>query len=173
MTSLLPPRHTEHLADAAAVLDDLYDAGDAPALAWNLIQILEHRRQLGDLARQCEDFLIEIAPWSGGQVEFDGLPVMELRSGRVRKQWDTEAVVSSLRRHLLDPAGTGELPAPEVVEAVEEALAVCAAVLPLSPSNGPRVRALAPIVRSQGHDVDEFCESTPGRQTVQIHEGGR
>src|SRR5690606_40135306 len=36
------------------------------------------------------------------------------------KQWDCEAVTGALLRHVLDPEGTGQLPAPEVVERSEE-----------------------------------------------------
>lgn len=172
MTSLLSSRITDDLQAALARLEELIEAGDSDALAYNLTVITDAWRAMGDLRRAVEDALVEIAPWSGGIYEVDGLPLLELKGGTERKKWNWEALRPHLRRKVLDPEGTGTAPDAQTAAVVDAALDLMFEVAPLTGSNGPRVKAIGPLLREQERDVDEFCETKPGRSTVVIGGAG-
>lgn len=166
---ILEPSLHDDIAKAAALLDELVDAADYEAIAWNLHEVKTLQRALSDLVQLVEDTLIDIAPWTGDELLVDGLPVMQLRTGTERKAWRWDEVRPYLRRRLLDPDFTGEVD-PTVEAATDAALDLMFTVAPLTRSNGPRVKAIGPILRQFDRDVDEFCDLKPGRRTVQFHE---
>lgn len=156
----------------SAELNELFDAGDLEAIAFHFTYLRQSvAPAFSLLLSEAERFLIDAAPWSGDKWEVEGLPVLEVRRGKDRKQFRWDEVRPYLRRAVLDPEQSGELPAPEVVEAVDETLALLYAVAPLTGSNTPRVTQLAPILRGFDRDVDEFAEVKPGRVSIQIHGG--
>lgn len=168
MTEILPARFRTDLEAAMVALDELYEAADYDALAWNLVNIGTALRGLRDLHRAVEDALVEIAPWSGGVLEVDGLPLLERKGGADRKGWDWVPVRAEVRKALLDPKRNGgEVLTEEQAAAVDATLDLMFEVAPLTASNGPRVKAL----RNLRLDPDEFAEVKPGRVSVQIHGG--
>jgi hypothetical protein len=168
VTEILPARFRTDLEAAMVALDELYEAADYDALAWNLVNIGTALRGLRDLHRAVEDALVEIAPWSGGVLEVDGLPLLERKGGADRKAWRWDELRPELRKALLDPERNGgEVLTQEQVAAVDAAMDLLFAVAPLTASSGPRVKEL----RSLGLQPDEFCEVKAGRVSVQIHGG--
>lgn len=137
--------------------------GDLTELATLLHHLRNDIRHLQILARDIEAEVVDLMP--GKTAELDGLPVIEVRGGSIRKKWQSEDLVPVLIRKALDPDGTGELPTSPIdaAHAVADVLTACA---PFTPSMGWRVGAL----RDRGLDPDEWCESTPGRKTIQFHE---
>lgn len=168
MTALLPDARDD-LAAATKVYDELYDAADIDAIAWNYIDLIAVRKGLSDLIGVLEETLIECAPWTGDELVVEGLPVMERRYGAERKGWKWDELRTYFRRAVLDPEDSGEAPAPEVVEAVDGLLDLLYAVAPTTPSSDPRVRALRPLLNRYGVKVDEFCETKPGKVRIEIH----
>lgn len=170
MTALLPSIRDD-IEAATKTLDELYEAGDLPAIAWNLHDLVAVRKLFGDLLTATERIVIECAPWSGNEWQPDDLPVMQLRTGAIRKHWQWDELRTYLRRRILDPEDCGQFPSLEVIDAVDETLALMYQVAPLTGSTGPRVTAIAPLLKAYERDVDEFCEAKPGRVSVQIHGG--
>lgn len=126
------------------------DTGDVEELAHLHVALTKVRQQLGTICTLVEQALVDVMP--DKRIELDGLPPLERRQGTDRKAWDYEAVVSALARE----AG-GDLMA--LLEAIKE----CA---PMTPSMQWRVGAL----RKHGLDPDEFCSTSPGRVSIQVHE---
>lgn len=171
--SLVPTAATPdgivRLRRSLAVLDDqraaLAEAGDLDALASGLAQLEPILRDLRDLARAIEDDVARLMP--AKTVEVPGVGVLERRKGTDRRAWDWPSLLPLLIRAYVDPDGTGEMPdAGEVVARMRELIVD---VIGVTPSKGPRVRQL----RELGLDPDEWCESSPGRTSVQIHGGER
>lgn len=169
--SLVPTAATPdgivRLRRSLAVLDDqraaLAEAGDLDALAIGLAQLEPILRDLRDLARAIEDDVARLMP--AKTVEVPGLGMVERRRGTDRKSWDWEGLLPTLIRLVVDPDGTGEMP--DAGEVVSRMRALISEVIGVTPSKGPRVRQL----RELGLDPDEWCESSPGRVSVQIHGG--
>ena len=110
------------------------------------------------------------APWAiqpDKLLELPGLPVMERRRGSTRKQWDSDAVLSRVVRHSLDPEGTGEYPT-DPLEAVDRVVTGIKAAAPITPSMGWRVTALRSFMEND--ELDEYCSTEPGPVRVQVHE---
>ena len=142
------------------------DQDDYEALIELLVEVREWRRQLGDLEREIEGAAIEHLP--ARKVDVVGVGVVELRTGAKRKKWDSEALVSRLVRDALYDPATGEARHASVAESVDAAVAAVTACAPFTGSMGWRAGAL----RDHGIDPDEWCESAPGRKTIQIHGEG-
>lgn len=124
--------------------------GDVEELAHLHVTLTKANQQLATIRTLVEAALVDVMP--DKRIELDGLPPLERRQGTDRKGWDYEAVVSALARE-----AQGDLMA--LLEAIKE----CA---PMTPSMQWRVGAL----RKHGLDPDEFCTTSPGRQSIQIHE---
>jgi hypothetical protein len=169
VTELMPRTVATDIEAAMTALDELVDAGDYEAIAWNLLDLKATKRLLDDLTRETERWLAEIAPWSGGTLEVDGLPMLERKQGADRKRWRWDELRPILRRRVLDPEGTGEFDQ-ERAALVDEVMDLMFDVAPLTGSTGPRVTPLKPILAAAGRDLDEFCEAQPGRVSVVIHE---
>jgi hypothetical protein len=139
----------------------LAEVGDTPRLAFGLDRVRELRRILGDLERAIEG---DVATLMDGKTEtVDGLGTLERRKGTDRKAWQSDDLLRRLVRDAVDPEHTGEMPsASEVLDAVVSTVTECA---PITGSLGWRVTAL----KARGIDPDEWCESKPGRTSVQIH----
>lgn len=152
-------------ADLALVIETAEQTiadGDVEELARLHYALTTWVRDLRKIAADVEDRLAEVMP--DKLLELPDLPVMERRRGNVRKRWDSDAVLARVVRHSLDPEGTGEYPT-DPLDAVDRVVSGIKAAAPITPSMGWRVTALRPIL-----DPDEFCESEPGRVTVQIHQ---
>lgn len=153
----------------ALALDDLdpemqhaIDLGDVEELARLHLSLTESKRRLGVIASAVEQALFDVMP--DKRLELPGLPVMEKRSSKTRKDWQSAGLLDRLcDLATVDPA-TGEvLPVDRgYVDRLQALLLDCA---PFTSSMGWRVSAL----RSLGFDVDEWCSTGPGRSTVQIH----
>ena len=156
----------------ASETQELVEDGDLEALAWHYVNVVvPAKKMLGNLAGEVQRVLAEYGPWSGGVWQPEGLPVLEVHRGAERKKVQWDELRPLLRRRVLDPEDTGQLPDDAVIEAVDEAFALLYAVAPLTGSTKPRARALKPVLEHYGRTLDEFCETTPGRVSVQIHGG--
>ena len=157
------------LRQALAHVDDqrkaLAEAGDIDSLAhgWNQIRpLLADLRALteaieADLARLMPDKLHEVP----------GVGVLERRKGTDRKAWDWPELLPLLIHLYVDPDGTGEMP--DAGEVMERMKSLIVDVIGVVPSKGPKVTPL----KALGVPVDEYCESKPGRVSVQLHGGDK
>jgi hypothetical protein len=125
------------------------DDGDAEELARSFVALHDAKRRLDLIHRTLEEALAEALPF--GVTEIPGLPPVEKKQGRERTKWDPDAVIAALARR-----ARGDL------LTLLDDIKACA---PITPSMKWRVREL----RGRGIDPDEFCESLPGRLSVQIH----
>lgn len=141
---------------------ELAEAGDWESLGWGLDRLTEIHRQLSELVAAIESDVYELMPEKRGTI--DHLGTLEKKRGSNRKKWQSDRLVTRLVRAALDPEGTGELP-DSPYEAVDTVVSTLTACAPFTGSMGWRVTAL----KERGIDPDEWCESTPGRQSIQIH----
>lgn len=126
------------------------DTADVEELAHLHVAITKAAQRLATIRGAVETALAKVMP--DKRLELPGLPPIERRQGADRKGWDYEAVISALAREAAGDLG-----------ALLESLKECA---PFTPSMQWRVGAL----RAHGLDPDEFCETKPGRVTIQVHE---
>lgn len=152
------------LSDALEQLEvdvvDVCTEGDVETLARLHVQLAEDKHRLALCSRAVEERLAEVMP---KRVELDGLPVIERRQGATRKQWQSEDLLDLLlRRASFDDDGTLR-DSTEIRDRVRAELVAC---VPFTGSLGWRVTAL----KERDIDPDEWCESQPGRVSVQIHE---
>ena len=163
-----------HRAIAAlwARLDDIEDAICALCQQDRWIEAAELyaefeglRSAMGKRGPTLAETIAETMP--AQQVEVPGVGVMTRRRGTVRKAWDWPTLLPKAIRSYLDPDGTGEFPT-DPMTAVDRMRAMAEDVIGLTPSKQPRVGAL----RALDIDPDEYCESTPGRLSVQITQAG-
>lgn len=138
------------------------DDGDAEELARSFVALHDAKRRLDLIHRTLEEALAEALP--SGVSEIPGLPPVERKRGRERKQWQNDRLFDFVQRHALDPDGTGEFPS-DPMEAVDRVTRLIREVWSFTPSTNPRITAL----RSIGVDPDEWCSSQPGRVSVIIH----
>lgn len=170
MTDLAPietPTALAELHQVIARLDEqrqaLTDAGQLDALALGLAQLRGLMADLRDLGQLVEADVANMMP--GKTWEIDGLGTLERRAGTVRKSWDWEQLLPRLIRLSIDPEEVGELP--DAPELVERFTALVKDTIGVTPSKGPRVAGL----KAMGLQPDEWCQSSPGRVSVQIHGG--
>lgn len=166
-TSPAAPDALDLLRHGLAQLDDqraaLAEQGDLDTLAAGYVALTALLGDLRDLARAVEDDVARLMP--SKRVEIDGLPVLERRRGADRRAWDWDTLLPLLIRLYVDPDGTGEMP--DAVEVIDRMRELIVDVIGVTPSKGPKVTPL----KEMGIDPDEYAESKPGRQTVQIHRG--
>jgi len=145
-------------------LQDDLDAcgGDVEATARFLFELRNAQRQVGDLVRDAEDRLADMMPTK--IMELPGLPAFERRRGSTRRKWQSEDLAVLVMRRTLDPAGTGEVDVASY-EAARRVVDALVKVAPFTGSMGWRSKAL----KEMGVDPDEWCESSPGRVSVQFH----
>lgn len=159
-----------HSLDLIVSIDDLIDhtqdaldAGDVEELAKLHLLTTKLRQQMSDLARAVEERLAEVMP--DKRLELPGLPVLERHRGTNRKKWQSEELLSVVvGRSIVD--GDGALATTDPIEIRSRIEAEVRACLPITGSLGWRVTAL----RDRGIDPDEFCATSPGRVSIQIHE---
>lgn len=137
-------------------------AEDWESLAWGYTRLSQVRRVLSDLLREVETDLYRIMPDKKQTVS--GVGTLEKKRGSNRKKWQSAELVSHLVRLALDPEGTGEIPA-DPMEAAGKVVEVLTACAPFTGSLGWRATAL----RDWGIDPDEWCETTPGRESIRVH----
>lgn len=161
------PGALDMLRRGLAQLDDqraaLAAAGDLDTLAAGLVSLTALLDDLRELARAVETDVAALMPEKRHEVP--GLGVLERRKGTDRKSWDWETLLPTLIRMYVDPDGTGAIPDP--VEVMDRMRELIVDVLGVTPSKGPRVTPL----REMGLDPDEYCATTPGRVSVQVHGG--
>lgn len=126
------------------------DDGDAEELARSFVALHDAKRRLDLIHRTLEEALAEALPF--GVTEIPGLPPVEKKQGRERTKWDPDAVIAALARR-----ARGDL------LTLLDDIKACA---PITPSMQWRVGAL----RKHGLDPDEFCQTSPGRVSIQVHE---
>ena len=160
------PEHDliRRLSAALATVDtrrvELADAGDWQALAYGLAGLATITDELKVLAGALEADLERLLPTSREVV--DGLGIVERRSSTTRKKWRSEDLLGHVIRLAVDPDATGELPAvPELLARLRSTLA---ATVPFTGSLAWRVTAL----RELGLDPDEWCDTEPGKTSIQI-----
>lgn len=152
-------RNAIEALDAQA--ENLAIDGQTDLLAFGLDRIRELRRVLGDLERNVESHIVDLM--AGKTEAVDGLGTLERRRGTDRKAWQSDQLLDAVVQVAVDPEGTGEIgTAGDVLDAVVQAITAC---VPITASLGWRVTAL----RERGFDPDEWCETKPGRTSVQIH----
>src|SRR5690606_35063999 len=130
-------------------------------LARLLAEVRAIRQQLTLRERSVEDTLA--GAMTTKTLDVEGLGRIEKRRGTDRKAWDWDQLLPRLIRGELNPEGTGELPA-DPLAAVDAMRRLIVDVIGVTPSKGPKIGGL----RARDLDPDEWCESTPGRTTVQI-----
>lgn len=140
----------------------LAEAGDVEGLAWGLVRLKQVRQLLSDLLTEVEADVFALMPEKKRTVI--GVGTLEKRTGSARKKWESTDLVKHLIRLALDPDQTGEIPS-SPVEAVDQVVSVLTECAPFTPSMQWRATAL----RDRGVDPDDWCEVSPGRQSVQIH----
>ncbi len=151
------------LDDLEAEAQHAVDGEDLAELAAVHVDLTRARRRLAMVAAFIEDALADAMP--DKVLELPGLPSLELRSGKKRTAWQSLDLFDELlHRCAVDP-DTGEvIDDPDMLRArIRDVLAEC---VPFTGSLGWRVKALA----AAGITVDEWCTTTPGRPTVQVHE---
>jgi hypothetical protein len=160
------------LAGLAAQLDAVdaevlavIGTADVEDLAAMFLSLVDSKARIADAARNVEEALAAVMP---KRLELPDLPVMERRTGKDRKKWESEQLLSRVVRIALDPEATGEIPTDAMV-AVDRVVSTIRDVMPVTPSLGWRVTAL----RALDLDPDEWCHVEPGRVTVQIFDSGR
>ena len=126
------------------IADEAIAAGDVEELARLFLTLKDQARRLSDLARAVEDRLAEVMP--DKLLELPGLPVMERRTGTTRTKWQSVDLFDHISRQFS-------------IDDVRECL-------PLTGSLGWRTGKL----RDLGLQVDEWCTTTPGRVSVQVHQ---
>lgn len=145
------------LLDADYARQQLAEQGDYVALAHGLRAFRDMKAQLDVLIRAIEDDVASLMP--DKKVVVDNFGTLERRSTTSRK-WDSENLLQHIVRMTLDPEFTGEVKYENVFDLIQ----VLKAVLPFTASTAWRVTAL----RDNDVPIDQFCETTYGRQTITI-----
>ena len=141
---------------------ELVAAGRRDDLAVGLAQLRTLLADLRILANAVEDDVVALLG-DDRAADVAGLGRIERKRGTDRRAWDWDLLLPRLIRLALDPDDTGEIGT--AADVVQEMRALLVDVIGLTPSRGPRVTPL----RAMGLDPDEWCETKPGRTTVQIH----
>lgn len=145
----------------AETVEEAITDGDVEELAGLHVAVRSDLARLRTIADDLEARLAEVMP---KVLELPGLPVLERRAGKDRRAWQSDELLTRVVRLSLDPEGTGEFPTDPMV-AVDLVVTGVKACAPITPSMQWRVGAL----RALDLDPDEWCETKPGRTSVQIH----
>jgi len=145
------------LLDANYARQHLADAGDWQALTRGLAAFRDMKANLDVLIRAIEDDVAANLP--DKKVVLDGVGMIERRSTTSRK-WESENLLQHLASRTVQPDGNGMVTSAQLFEFIQ----LLRAALPFTASTGWRVTAL----RDNGIDVDNFSDTTYGRQTITI-----
>lgn len=153
------------IADMDGIRQELADAGDLDSLAHGLHALRRLKRDLAMLESAVEADVAKLMPEP--TVEFDGF-VAQRRRGTDRKAWASEELLGQVLLRAAHDPETGEVIADpyELRDRIAEHVRM---TLPIVPSTGWRVTGL----KALGLSPDEWCESSPGRTSVQLHEPDR
>ena len=151
------------IADMDGIRQELADAGDLDSLAHGLHALRRLKRDLAMLESAVEADVAKLMPQP--TVEFDGF-VAQRRRGTDRKAWQSEQLLDQVLLRAAHDPETGEvIDDPYLLrDRVSELVRM---TLPVVPSTGWRVTGL----KALGLDPEDWCESSPGRTSVQLHEG--
>lgn len=145
-----------HVLDLRVAADDLNEALVDFDDDWQHAVLMLHSLRLARQTLQVCEAAIEKAITSSAPrepQEIPGVGTMQVRKGSTRKAWDHDGLAKAVISTRL--AATGEVPDPfEVRDWITEAASF----------SYWRVG----ILRELGIDASDYCESTPGRATVQI-----
>ena len=153
------------LAASIVAADDrrheLAERGDWHALAFVLAELRRLAADLRLLVDTVEQDCYRLLP--GKRTEIDGLGVLEKRKGTDRRAWQSTDLLDELLRVAVVDRETGAVLDDELLirQRIHEVLVDA---VPFNPSLGWRVTAL----RDLGIDPDEWCETRPGRESVQV-----
>lgn len=151
------------IADLDGIRAELADTGDLDSLAHGLDSVRRLKRDLAMLESAIEADVAGLMPQA--TVEFDGF-VLQRRKGTDRKAWQSDELLTHLLTLAAHDPETGEV-IEDVHEVRERTATAIKATLPIVPSTAWRVTGL----RAIGLDPDEWCSTSPGRTSVQIHRG--
>lgn len=154
------------LRQAVAAADEhrseLAEAGDWAALIEGLASLKPLLADLRTLANAIEDDAARLMP--SKREELPGIGVVERKKGTDRKAWQSE----DLLRELVLSVSTADENGEKHTDP-DELLDRLKAAVPFTGSLGWRVTAL----RAMGLDPDEWCETKPGRVSLQFHGGDK
>lgn len=128
-------------------------AKDLDGLAHGLQALRELAAELRTLIRDVEADVYGLM--DARKVEIDGVGVLERRKATDRKQWRWDDLLTDALAVLIAKHEGSTL----------DAFGELVTMLPLTGSTQPRLTEL----RSFGLDDDLYCESSPGKVSVQIH----
>jgi len=150
------------LAEAVARLSDdvpaALDVDDSSeAVVRLLADLREQRKQLAEMEAYVEAAAVKRLKYGQQQV---GEFIAEVKGGKDRKSWQHDDLAWAVCRPIAVNENTGEVVTEiaEIIDQVRSRLLNCAQV------SGWRVTQLRPL----GIDPERYCESTPGRKTVQV-----
>jgi hypothetical protein len=140
---------------------ELAEAGEWETLAFGLVSLKQIASDLQTLIRGVEDDVARLLPEKRAVVE--GLGVIERRQSSERRAWRSDELLDELLRLAVADPETGEVLDDEAAIRARfvQVLVDC---VPFTGSLKWRLEAL----RELGIDPDEWCETKPGRTTVQV-----
>jgi hypothetical protein len=140
---------------------ELAEHGDWHALAFLLAELRRLQADLRLLIDTVEQDCYRLLP--DKRTEIDGLGVLEKRKGTDRRAWQSIDLLDEILRVAVVDRETGVVLDDETMirQRIHEVLVDA---VPFNPSLGWRVTAL----RELGLDPDEWCETKPGRESVQV-----
>lgn len=154
---------TLRLAPIGRLVTETITESDVEALARLYVQLAEAKARMADWCRDTEQALADVMP--DKRLELEDLPVLERRQGKDRKKWRSDELLSYLVRGALVDPETGEVET-DPLALRDRLVSELTACVPFTGSLGWRVMAL----RERDVPIDEFCETFPGKVTVQVHE---
>lgn len=163
-SAILTARGLHHVLDELDTeAANAIDTADVEELAHLHVALVKARQRLATICTIVEQVLVDVMP--DKRLELPGLPVLERRRGTDRKAWQSVDLLDELFRRAVVDTETGEVLDDEALirQRLHEVLVDC---VPFTGSLGWRVTAL----RDLGLDPDEWCETKPGRTSIQIHE---
>ena len=145
------------LLDADYARQQLADARDWESLTRGLVAFREMKANLDVLLRAIEDDVAANLP--DKKTVLPGIGTIERRSTTSRK-WDSDNLLQHLASRTVQPNDDGVVTSKQLFEFIQ----LLRAALPFTASTGWRVTAL----RDNGIDVEDFSDTTYGRQTISI-----
>lgn len=163
-SALLVARGLHHVIDALDTeAQHAIDGADVEELAHLHVALVKAKQRLATICTIVEQVLVDVMP--DKRLELPGLPVLERRRGTDRKAWQSVDLLDELFRRAVVDTTTGEVLDDEALirQRLHEVLVDC---VPFTGSLGWRVTAL----RDLGIEPDEWCQTSPGRVSIQVHE---